>query len=296
MAVSGRSCMAAGVALALGWAVLTTGAVARAAGGDGTLVIPRGGATPGLAGDPAGADFLDSAIGAGTGLQTAAIGLGAFGAGAGGQPPAAALPLFSNVQLNTRQWTSDAPPVAALSSGAHFADIYEIDSTYTQRLSGFDIRAGTGFIGAPAAPSVGAIGYHDLHALSLGVSVGYGGLSVGGGFVDSFDSGYATRTPSAAAGRTTLDVGAQYAVGPLMFGAGVARSHDAGVSAFTGGGQPGDRTVTVYSAGVTYAVSPGLSTTLEYDHFNLTAPSAPTTGAASGDSGDVVLIRQMLNF
>jgi outer membrane protein OmpU len=218
---------------------------------------------------------------------------------------------------------------------AYFDDTYELTANYNETFNGVLVKASAGYAGGSAhndgSPvAVGGIGglggaastYHDLESFQFGAQIGYADFILGGGYVWGGQSGY-TKAPwvssngvkgnSAAAvvaaggtgvitrpqikDQTAWNLGGQYTWGPWVFGVKYLEETDAGNLAYTG-----NRTLGAITGGTLYTVAPGLRVGAEYTHFDATS-NVPTTAVAGAvtssngnDSGDVILVRTIVNW
>ena len=199
----------------------------------------------------------------------------------------------------------------------YFDDVYELTFNYVENFGPWMVKLGGGYAGGSARSDFGGgapvDGYKDLESFQFGAQVGYAQFVLGGGYVWGGQSGYtsapyvsntgAAKFSTLAAGRVTTrlqdqtawNVGAQYTWGPVVVGVKYLEETDAGNLA----ARSGDRTLGALTVGGMYTVAPGLRTGLEYTHFDNTnnnRDSAGRTITNSNDSGDVILVRSVVNF
>jgi hypothetical protein len=171
-------------------------------------------------------------------------------------------------------------PENSVGEGVVFADTgvqdwFELGLGYEGEFSGVGVKVGGNYNFA-SAPT----GTNDLSAWSLGFQLGYNGFKFGAGYTDNGDSFQAT-------GQTqddisSFNVGATYENGP--WGVGLSYlDEDYDVNGDTSGVDGGD--YTVWAAGATYKVAPGLTTGLDIALYD-----RDRTGAVNDEDGTVVLL------
>jgi len=200
----------------------------------------------------------------------------------------------------------------------YFDDTFEIVANYSDTLNGVMVKASGGYAGGSAhndAPGGGVNAYHDLQSFQFGAQIGYADFIIGGGFVWGGKSGYTDAkwvneagtekyaacpvgvacTTTKLKDQTAWNLGGQYTLGPWVFGVKFLEESDAGNIAFTG-----DRTLGALTLGTMYTVAPGLRVGGEYTHFeaqsNVPAMYAVAPSTSNNDTGDVILLRTIVNW
>lgn len=185
----------------------------------------------------------------------------------------AALTLTDNARGSKLVWSS--PRVAGLRLGASytpqpfshgpdidraqtaapgFQDVWEAGAHYARRFDRVGVAASFAYMAGRSELTSQA----DLRALQAGLSVSYGGLTLGGGYVGRGDSGL-LRASANRSGVKVWNAGAQYQAGPWSFGAG-----------YVDGRREGDQSVAAddrqrfWSVGAGYMAAPGLRFGAEY--------------------------------
>jgi outer membrane protein OmpU len=167
-------------------------------------------------------------------------------------------PRFAGLQLGgsyTPQPFSHGPDVDRTeNAAAGFQDIWELGLTYKREFSGLGVYGSFAYMAGRNEMS-GAAG---LRALQAGLSLDYAGFTLGGGYVNRFDSGLS----KGSANRSALqvrNVGLQYAAGPLVVGLGYTDGVREGLQ-----GVAADDRQRTWSIGAGYALAPGLRVGAEY--------------------------------
>ncbi len=223
--------------------------------------------------------------------------------------------LSVNTDVNRQIYT---PGGATSLQRVYFDDTYELTANYNETFSGVLVKASAGYAGGSAHQDSGiggAAAYSDLESFQFGGQIGYANFVLGGGYVWGGKSGY-TKAPWVSANgsakssvfipgyvraqtkdQTAWNVGGQYTFGPWVFGVKYLEETDAGNLAYTG-----NRTLGAVTAGTMYTVAPGLRVGAEYTHFDATsnvpavAAYNTTSTANANDSGDVILLRTVVNW
>lgn len=200
----------------------------------------------------------------------------------------------------------------------YFDDTYELTANYNETFSGVSVKASAGYAGGSAHQDSGvggAAAYSDLESFQFGGQIGYANFVLGGGYVWGGKSGYTKAAyvnslgtvksnvlapglvTAKAKDQTAWNVGGQYTFGAWVFGVKYLEETDAGNLAYTG-----SRTLGAVTAGTMYTVAPGLRVGAEYTHFDATsnvpavAAYNTTSTANANDSGDVILLRTVVNW
>jgi outer membrane protein OmpU len=167
-------------------------------------------------------------------------------------------PRVAGLQLGgsyTPQPFSHGPDVDRTeNAAAGFQDIWELGLTYKREFSGLGVYGSFAYMAGRNEMSDAA----GLRSLQAGLSLDYAGFTLGGGYVNRFDSGLS----KGSANRSALqvrNVGLQYAAGPLVVGLGYTDGVREGLQ-----GVAADDRQRTWSIGAGYALAPGLRVGAEY--------------------------------
>ena len=189
---------------------------------------------------------------------------------------------------NTRLGTDDVVGTALGVSG--FENIYELAVNYVAEYSSVGVAASGSYVGGSAKDPIltGGTEFEDLSAYALGLNLSYAGFTVGGGYVNNGNSGYASNAAFDDEGKG-WNLGLQYATGPFVVGANALFAENEG-SAVTSGNSE----LNAYSVGTTFIVAPGFSTFVEATMFEYETDylAAPDTN----NDGSVVLVGAAMEF
>lgn len=189
---------------------------------------------------------------------------------------------------NTRLTAGDVAATSLTVSG--FENFYEIGVNYVGEYSGVGVAASGAYVGASAKDpiAVGGAEFEDLSAYAFGLNLSYSGFTLGGGYVNNGNSGYASNAAFDDNGEG-WNVGLQYATGPFVVGANALFAENEGSTASSGNNE-----LNAYSVGTTFVVAPGFSTFVEATMFEyetdlLAAPD-------NNNDGSVVLVGAAMEF
>jgi hypothetical protein len=177
-------------------------------------------------------------------------------------------PRFFGVQIggSYAPEASQFEEVVAIKDGANseqgaFDNAFEAGVNYVGEFVGFDIIAS----GTYSRQEATAIGVDNLQGYQLGLQVGFGGFTVGGGWVDNGNAFSEENVDNQA-----WNVGVTYETGPWGFG---AQYLDVSDLDFEDG-----RDLWAAGGGATYELAPGLSVGADFIWFSDDG-RAPTTAA-----------------
>lgn len=198
---------------------------------------------------------------------------------------------------NTRLATADISGATVAATGAGgvlnltgFENIYELAVNYVAEYSSVGVAASGSYVGGSAKDPIltGGTEFEDLSAYALGLNLSYAGFTVGGGYVNNGNSGYASNAAFDDEGKG-WNLGLQYATGPFVVGANALFAENEG-SAVTSGNSE----LNAYSVGTTFIVAPGFSTFVEATMFEYETDylAAPDTN----NDGSVVLVGAAMEF
>lgn len=170
-----------------------------------------------------------------------------------------------------------------------FENIYELAVNYVAEYSGVGVAASGAYVGGSAKDpiSTGGTEYEDLSAYALGLNLSYAGFTVGGGYVNNSNSGYASNAAFDDEGKG-WNLGLQYATGPFVVGANALFAENEGSTLTAGNSE-----LNAYSVGTTFIVAPGFSTFVEATMFEYQTDYLP---AANNNDGSVVLVGAAMEF
>ena len=131
--------------------------------------------------------------------------------------------------------------------------------------------------------------HHPLFGVQTGLQTGYGGFTVGGGYLYFGNSGLAKPAVYNHADQWAWNAGLQYAIGAYVFGASYQHAEDPGTP-FGSGAKKLDQ----YIVGARYIVTKGLDLNVEYSRLNLSNNGA--SGAPSEVDANIVLFRSNVAF
>jgi predicted porin len=153
-------------------------------------------------------------------------------------------------------------------SGNNFSDLYDVGGSWAGDFSGVSVTLAGSYI-AGKRDSAG----DNLSAYNVGGKLGFGALTVGGGYTD------ASNRYGDGADDSAWAVGATYAIGAFTVGATYQKSEvDAGF---------GRADSSAYGGAVTYAVAPGVTALGEINQFK---------NDDSGDEATVVMLGTKVAF
>jgi predicted porin len=200
-------------------------------------------------------------------------------------------PRFFGVQIGASYIPEDSvfEDVVAVKDGLNeqqgaYDNAFEFGLNYVGEFSGFDVIAS----GTYSRQEAVAINTDNLNAYQLGLQVGFGGFTVGGGWADN---GNAFSTDDVD--NQAWNIGASYEAGPWGFG---AQYIDVDELNFQEG-----RDLWAVGAGATYEVAPGLSVGADFIWFDDdgrldTAGTLTTAGTRNENNGWVLVTGLSASF
>lgn len=198
-----------------------------------------------------------------------------------------ASPRFSGFQVGgsfTPQPSSNFTDIDRVkNTTAGYQDIWEIGVNYTENFSGVGVKAGVGYTGGRNELST----VEGLSAVQAGLSIDYAGFTLGGGYINKYDSGL-TKASARKSNFQVWNIGAQYVTGPITVGAGYTHGSGEGSQAIAGKDKQD-----YYSIGANYKVAPGLVVGAEYAYVKF---DDETNLAANDDKANVFIVRSWLSF
>jgi outer membrane protein OmpU len=135
--------------------------------------------------------------------------------------------------------------------GGLYDDVVELGASYATDIAGFSVAVGGGYTFGSAKEVADVAGEEDLNSWGAGAQVGFGGITVGGGYIQ------ADLTGEDAEG---WNAGASYENGPW----GVAAQYS---SFETGGLASAD--ASLISGGATYTLAPGLTVSADLGWYDV---------------------------
>ncbi|MFQ5775817.1 MAG: porin [Kiloniellaceae bacterium] len=167
------------------------------------------------------------------------------------------------------QFTGGYAPTDASSGNAKNAitdtdvenhDIFGVGVNWGDSFNGVDLGFAAGYERASVADNVDALGGDDPQLFKVGASLGFAGFTVAGSYANEFDGrNNATRTVSEEG--QSFDVGASYATGPWGVSATYFHGEEEDLLA-----DPDDDEVDAFVGAVSYALGPGITTSLSVIH------------------------------
>jgi outer membrane protein OmpU len=152
-------------------------------------------------------------------------------------------------------------PLEAHTAG--FVNVVEAGLNYRQDWGPYRVAASAAGIMGDAINSPSGATFRDLESYQVGLQVGYGGFTVGGGYVWAGDSGYTTRAHwRQRLNQHSLHFGAQYETGRWTMGAAILYGDTAGDPT-----ERSDIQLWVYSAGVRYRATDDLDLGFEFNRI-----------------------------
>lgn len=158
-------------------------------------------------------------------------------------------------------------------------DLYEVGALYSGDFSGFTVDGNVFYSGA----DVQATNTRNVSAWFAGLTLGYNGFKLGGSYTNMGKSGY-VKSLRYDHDQESFIVAGSYTTGPITLG--VSYTNGKGTQT---AGTKADLDLT--QAAINYVVAPGLTTGIEYSHFEL-----DTGSSATKDKGDVVLLQTTVVF
>lgn len=193
----------------------------------------------------------------------------------------------SNTDVN-RVKAVDAGPTAAQRV---FMDIVESALIYDGKWDKWYVKANAHFaFGRPADSGANPAGFKPLRVWEMGGQVGYGPWSVGGGYLNSGETGQSKAAAARRADGSVWHAAAQYNAAPWTVGFGYQRGVDAGSLAVAG-----SRKLDLYDVGFLYQIAPGLRAGAQYNYYKSVSDQTTKT-LDRNDKGSVVMIRSILTF
>lgn len=171
-----------------------------------------------------------------------------------------------------------------LANRGNFENFWELGANYAHNVNGFDVGAAVTYIAASSKSTA----HEDLSSWNAGLSLGYAGFTLGGGYTYAGDSGYLKNQANDDSGRG-WNVGLQYEAGPFVVGANALWAKNEGNQAVAR-----DNKLRAYSLGTTYKLAPGLATYVEATVFEYDA--ADSNGVSRTNDGSVILVGTAVNF
>jgi predicted porin len=148
-------------------------------------------------------------------------------------------------------------PLEAYTAG--FTDVVEAGLNYTQAWGPFRVAASAAGLMGNAIDSPSGATFHDLKSYQVGLQLGYGGWTIGGGFSWAGDSGYTKLSHwRQRLNQHSMHAGVQYETGPWTFGTAMLYGDNAGDPT-----ERSDVQLWVYSAGLRYRATEALDFGLE---------------------------------
>lgn len=193
----------------------------------------------------------------------------------------------SNTDINRTKEVAAGPTAAQ----RVFTDIVESALIYDGKWDNWFVKANAHYaFGRPADSSTNPAGFKSLSVWELGGRIGYGPWSVGGGYLNSGETGQSKAAVARRADGSVWHVAAQYNAVPWTVGFGYQRGEDAGSLSVAG-----KRKLDLYDAGFFYHLGPGMKAGAQYNYYK--SVSDQTTATLNrNDKGSVVMVRSTLNF
>ncbi|MFD1624747.1 porin [Azospirillum griseum] len=192
-------------------------------------------------------------------------------------------PTFSGLQLGAAYTPRTGDYYTSINrtkNTTNYFDTGEVGAFYKGAYGAVSVDASVEYIFGNAGVST----VQDLSSVHTGVTVGYGAFKIGGSYAYSGKSGHATTARNLDKNQVWI-LGAQYATGPLTFAA-TYTDAKGGVESFAA---TTNAKAHLWQAGVTYAVAPGLTTSLEYSFLD------NKVGTVNNDA-NIVLIDTRIAF
>jgi hypothetical protein len=142
-----------------------------------------------------------------------------------------------------------------LENKGNFEDIVEVGANYTDDFDGVGVALNLGY----NFGDFNGEGVEDLQALQAGFQVSFNGFTVGGGYVNQFDSGFAE--DSDVDNTEGFNYGVSYEVGDVVVG----------FNGLSADGNDNNTDYSVHTAGLTYNFVPGLAFSSELFSFDYDA-------------------------
>lgn len=182
--------------------------------------------------------------------------------------------------------------VQGLAKLSDFENIYEVGLNYVNEFDGIGVAVSATYTGADAKGSTGgAYEFEDLASYQVGGQVSYMGFTLGGGYVNSGDSGYNTSRRNNDDAQA-FNVGIQYETGPFAVGVNALFAENEGFQ-----GTTRNNHLDVVSVGASYYLAPGLATYVEGTYFDYKSSEKSAANAKVNDNdGTVVIIGTMFEF
>lgn len=177
-----------------------------------------------------------------------------------------------------------------------YQDIWEIGANYDNTFSGVGLKLIAGYMGGQAKDAA-TTAREDLSALQVGGKISYAGFSIGGNYINKWDSGLA-KSYQNKDDQEIWSAGLEYVAGPVTIGGayvhgkgnigtyGTATTTSGGVTRYTGSVEQ-----SVWQLGALYTVAPGLLVGAEYNYIDADAP-----GTVNDDKANVFMLRSAVVF
>ena len=146
---------------------------------------------------------------------------------------------------------------------AGFRHVFEAGLRSQHQWGAFRIATSVAGLVGQAVKSPTGTPFNDLRSVQAGVQVGWGGWTIGAGYVGAFDSGYGKWAHwRQRKNQWAVHGGIQYETGPWTFGIATLIGDDAGDPS-----ERSDRQLHVYSAGLRYRISPEMDVGAEVNYI-----------------------------
>jgi hypothetical protein len=164
---------------------------------------------------------------------------------------------------------------------ANFEDIVEIGANYTGDFDGVGVALNLGYNFGNSSRN----NTEDLQALQAGFQVSFDGFTVGGGYVNQFDSGLSDASGADDDDTEGFNYGVSYEIGDVVIGFNGLSAEGAGDDASNSDNNEYD----VYTAGLTYNFVPGLAFSTEVFSFDYEDEETVAARDASNDGTGLIV-------
>lgn len=170
-------------------------------------------------------------------------------------------------------------------SAGGWEDAWEVGLNYNNKFGDLSVAASLGYMAADSGVST----LEDLAAWQAGLSVGYKGFTLAGGYIlkDGDNAGFIGTTSRYKSDTTLYNVGASYAFGNAVVGVGYMYGEREGSTTTAANLEQ-----SVWSLGGNYVLAPGLSVGAEYAYVDISGD--PTSVA--DNKANVFLLRTFAAF
>lgn len=165
----------------------------------------------------------------------------------------------------------------------NYVDMVEAGLFYKNTFGAVSVDASAEYLAGNAEPT----NVKDLSSVHVGATIGYGALKVGGSYAYSGKSGYLTTATGLDKNEVWI-LGANYTIGAFT----LAANYTDAKGGVEGYASTTNARAKVWQAGVTYAVAPGLTTSLEYTYLD----NKVTRATNSKNDANIVLWDTRLAF